>query len=335
MKKIIILFLLIASAAYSNAPSWIETPYKTYSEKTFLSGVGSGNSREAAIDRAYARISEIFGVSVENETVLFDEEMTTESTQRYTSYISDSTKISSKYNLINVEVREEYYDARSSMYYAIVTINKKETVNIIKNIIADGNKQVPYYLSMAGRESDYSKKYKLLDKAATIAETNQELEMQLPHLDDYSMLITHRPAYEIREEANDVKHKITFFINVEHSNNELKRSLEQILDELEIRVVDRSETPLYTIREKTQYTESRASQYGANYIIEYKCRLTIENAKGHTISAFNFDGKTFSKVSIDEAKQRARKAIADYILNDSPSRNSKKEVSDFFVQFIK
>ena len=45
-------------------PSWVEDPGRDYADSRYLTGVGSGDSRQAAEDSAYAALSRIFRAEI-------------------------------------------------------------------------------------------------------------------------------------------------------------------------------------------------------------------------------------------------------------------------------
>jgi len=67
----LVVLLGCATGGTSSRPSWLERPYdKSYDQGTYLAAVGSGSTREQAVDNARAALSQIFQSEVSSVTEL-------------------------------------------------------------------------------------------------------------------------------------------------------------------------------------------------------------------------------------------------------------------------
>jgi len=119
-----------ASTRGGSAPGWVAGESARYPRETYLTGVGFGDSRATAEDRAYAAISRIFEAEVNQRTHEWERYLQTEAgretTIRRSVGIEQLTAVSTKKVVENVRIAETWKDERSGTDYALAVIDRRQ-----------------------------------------------------------------------------------------------------------------------------------------------------------------------------------------------------------------
>ena len=126
----LVLFVLLTGCASfgqsDREPSWINELYdRKYNEDTYLCAVGSGSSREKAVDAAFSSLSQVFNSQVRSVTTVSS--ISTSATDVFgTVTFTDSSQLldqgtvsSSTDKIIGAEVVNTYIDENARVYVRV------------------------------------------------------------------------------------------------------------------------------------------------------------------------------------------------------------------------
>ncbi len=136
----ILLLMVSGCTSISNTPpSWLNSLYdKSCDKDSYLCAIGSGSSREKAIDSALASLSQVFNSQVKSVTSVISIStaemggMFSESSEMF----DQSSVTSSTDKIIGAEVVNTYIDSTQRVFVR-VALNREEAANIYKEEIAE------------------------------------------------------------------------------------------------------------------------------------------------------------------------------------------------------
>lgn len=139
-------------------PDWIEGASRKYPDSQYLIGVGSGDTRQAAEDSAYAAISRIFHAEIgqmTQEWEKFLQEDTgrrTETTRTVT--IDQLTQVSTKKVLEGVKIADVWEDEKEKKVFALAVMDREHTAAILKDRIQSLNAEAQELVKKAKAQED-------------------------------------------------------------------------------------------------------------------------------------------------------------------------------------
>lgn len=125
--------VLVGMAAWgcsAVSPVWIAGPDPEYPTANYLTGVGHGESREAAEDRAYAAIAKIFTAEIHSRSAEWekyfqaDGDGRTITTRRIA--IEQATDISTRKILENVAIAKNWRGDPEGVHYALAVMDRRQ-----------------------------------------------------------------------------------------------------------------------------------------------------------------------------------------------------------------
>lgn len=151
-------------------PDWVRSESSKYPNKKFLVGVGTGDTRKAAEELAYAAISRIFLAEIQQRTLrlvkFFRTDEKNKSTWRKNMKVNELTKISTHNVLENVSIAEIYLDKEIHTYFALAVMDRQKAELSFRQRISALDQEIEGLLK-AARESDHKlQKIRLLHKSA-------------------------------------------------------------------------------------------------------------------------------------------------------------------------
>ena len=123
------IFLLAACAGSSKAPDWVNGPKAAvYPDAQYMIGVGQGDSRAVAEQRAYAAVSRIFKADITSqsrdwETYLNLERRGSNHMERRLT-VETMTRVSTDKLLENVRIAETWKDPKTNVYSALAVLDR-------------------------------------------------------------------------------------------------------------------------------------------------------------------------------------------------------------------
>lgn len=180
--------LLCASAAKAGSrPDWIDGASRQYPRDRYLVGVGMGDDRAVASDRARAEISKIFTTQVSVTTNVNEAEATSKQGSKtensFSQAISQSLQTVSKKMLEGVEVVENWKDGATMQQYALAVLDRAKALAAVKDKIDDFDKQAQQWKSQMDSSSDKVGKVKAAMKLLALLKARAGLNGDLRVLD--------------------------------------------------------------------------------------------------------------------------------------------------------
>lgn len=166
-------------------PSWINQLYdRKYNEDTYLCAVGSGSSREKAVDAAFSSLSQVFNSKVRSVTTVSS--LSTAATDAFgTVTFTDSSEMldqgtvsSSTDKIIGAEVVNTYIDENARVYVR-VALHRDRTADLYKDEIGELSSSINQLKLQSQASSDPLSAYFTLRQAYGLAQRQQALVDQV------------------------------------------------------------------------------------------------------------------------------------------------------------
>lgn len=143
--RIVLTLMLAAAGPVLAAPDWIDGKSRAYPRDRYLIGVGFGDDRASAEDRARASISRIFSTLVTVQTNVFESEWNittggkTEST--FSQRVSENVHTASEQLLEGVDIVENWRDKKQSRHYALAALERAKAMTALREKISEFDAQ--------------------------------------------------------------------------------------------------------------------------------------------------------------------------------------------------
>jgi hypothetical protein len=169
-------------ARAGDLPEWYLNPQNVYPSETFLTAIGTGDSRRDAEQQALAGLSQIFEaeISVDSRTSeRYSELMTAQGTVSENELrLAQDTNVRSNQTLLNVQYGEAAVDEMGQVH-VIAYIERIPTGRVYVDLIDKNSDQVESFLEQASRSEDLVREYAYTSAAAVVSSTNEVLRDQL------------------------------------------------------------------------------------------------------------------------------------------------------------
>lgn len=212
------LILLISGCTTLSAPSWMDRPYDAvYNEETYLAAVGSGSSREQAVDAARSALSQIFTSAVHaftEVTSLSTAHTDAEGARTFTEAVQmiDAGRIESQSDaIIGSEVANVYTDSLGRVH-ARVVMHRERSAELYRTKVEELRRSRATIRSQSLLTSDPLYRYVSLLSELTLA-----LEEQ-GYLDQIQVLLgKSQPSVvlPLRQELGKIAASITVMVEIE------------------------------------------------------------------------------------------------------------------------
>lgn len=169
-------------ARAGDLPEWYLNPQNVYPSETFLTAIGSGDTRRDAEQQALAGLSQIFEaeISVDSRTTeRYSELMTAQGTVSENEVrLAQDTNVRSNQTLLNVQYGEAAVD-ETGRVHVIAYIERIPTGRVYADLIEKNGDQVESFLQEASSSDDLVREYAYTSAAAVVSSTNELLRDQL------------------------------------------------------------------------------------------------------------------------------------------------------------
>ncbi len=183
----VILCACAAGAKAGSKPDWVDGTSRSYPRERYLIGVGMGDDRATASDRARSEISKIFTTNVNVTTNLNESESTSKQGSKtensFSQAISQSLQTASKKALEGVEVAENWKDDATRQQYALAVLDRSKALAAVKDKIDDFDQQAQQWKAQMDSASDKVGKVKAAMKLLALLKARAELNSELRVLD--------------------------------------------------------------------------------------------------------------------------------------------------------
>lgn len=181
------LLLCAAAAKAGSRPDWVDGASRSYPRERYLVGVGMGDDRATASDRARAEISKIFTTNVAVTTNLNEAESTlkqgSKTENSFSQAIAQSLQTASKKVLEGVEVAENWKDGATMQQYALAVLDRSKALAAVKDKLDDFGRQAQQWKSQLDSTSDKVGKVKAAMKVLALLKARAELNAEMRVLD--------------------------------------------------------------------------------------------------------------------------------------------------------
>ncbi len=163
-------------------PEWFLNPQSVYPDDTYLTAIGTGDSRRGAEEQALSGLSQIFEarISVDSrQSERYRELMSSQGTMSETEIrLAQDSSVKSNQTLLNVQFGEAAVD-ETGRVHVIAYLERLPTARVYRDLIGRNGQQVGRFLNEADGSDDIIRRYAYVSAATVIAERNEILLDQL------------------------------------------------------------------------------------------------------------------------------------------------------------
>lgn len=162
--------LAVGCAWGQSKPAWIDGVSPDYPSSQYLTGVGQGDNRAAADDRAYAALARVFKAEVSAQSKDWESYLVVE--QRGTSRderkltLDHLTRVSTDKVLENATIVDRWYDAKNNLHYALGGMHRAQAETAFMERLTDLDRTIQSDVDEAHQTSDRLAKVRALRRAA-------------------------------------------------------------------------------------------------------------------------------------------------------------------------
>lgn len=163
------LLLQAGMAIAAKAPDWVKGSSSFYPQGQYLIGVGDGDTRDSAEQKAYTKIALIFKAEIAGKTQEWEKYLQVESkgktqVERQVS-IDQLTKVSTDKVLENAKIAETWFDEKAKLHYALAVIDRAQATTALKERITNLDTKAEEQMAEAGKTTDKLNKIKNFRRA--------------------------------------------------------------------------------------------------------------------------------------------------------------------------
>ncbi|MBN2423635.1 MAG: LPP20 family lipoprotein [Calditrichaceae bacterium] len=299
-------------AADDKNPSWIDTPHDMYPQEQYFTGVGTGDSRDAAENNAIGSIAKIFQSQVRVSQSLQEAFLETENSFKSESQMNRNTRIGSNLELKNVKVQQSHFSSKDGLYYVLATLDRLETAGLYKDDISKNNASISETYLDAQNAPDKNKKYVLLSRAKAKYDQNQGLKeiykILMPTKAEIPEAVT---GDEINKELNEATEQISAGLQPDaNCPPAVSDYIKELIGKIGFPMKEGRTDFIFKYNLTLNPAEmNRSDMTGFNW------KLTVEiidNISGSSMNAFNVDKRTLG-ISEEQAKLKIMKSVQEEI----------------------
>lgn len=240
---IVSVFSGCVSLSKNSTPSWLDTLYDAqYKESAYLCALGSGSSREKAVDAALSSLSQVFNSQVRSVTTVLsistaqDDNMGEVKFSDSSEMIESGTVTSTTENIIGAEVVNTFIDSNKRVYVR-VALERKRVAEIYQKEIFELDRSIIDVRKRLISTEDPLARYFILSKAVGYATKQQRLYDQIQVLLKKSQASN---LMGIKRELDQIASSITIAITVDSDKGRdvLVAAFSQKLIELGFTIVE-------------------------------------------------------------------------------------------------
>ncbi|MBI3551051.1 MAG: LPP20 family lipoprotein [Elusimicrobia bacterium] len=192
MRLILCLLAALTAAAHADPrnpkPDWIDGKSVQYPHESYLLGVGEGDGRQSAEDRARGEIAKIFSSQVNVNTNLTETESNASSGGKaqkndFQQSISNSVQTISQKALEGVEIVEKWQDQATRQFYALAVLDRQKAILAVKDKLAEFDKEAVQWKSQLDAASEKLPRVKAALKLLAVLKAREDVNAELRVLD--------------------------------------------------------------------------------------------------------------------------------------------------------
>ncbi len=194
MKRFIRFILLLSSVALllfdttgrllaAEKPDWVDGPSAEYPEAAYLTGVGSGDTRQRAEDSAYAALARTFRAEIRTTTHEREDFRQTEKGKTIeidrTVDLKNQTEVSTQKVLEQVRIAERWADPASKVHYALAVLDRAKSASALRQKSLDAEMEAREWEARAKKSTDPLDQARALHKALLAARQTEVYDSDL------------------------------------------------------------------------------------------------------------------------------------------------------------
>lgn len=242
----LLFFISCSSLSTPSSPPWLNTLYdKQYNEDTYLNAIGSGSSREKAVDAALSSLSQVFNSQVRSITTVLststaaDDGVSDVKFTESSELIDQSSVTSTTERIVGAEVVNTYIDSNQRVYVR-VALHRKRSAELYQKEVFNLDTSIMNVRREMLSIKDPLRAYFTLSKAVGYAKRQQLLYDQIEVLLKKS---ENSKLFVVQNELNAIASSVKIAIKVEalEGKEVLLASFSQNLIDLGFSIVEQEE----------------------------------------------------------------------------------------------
>jgi hypothetical protein len=282
-----------ASATKETAPKWVDGN-PDYSANRYITGVGSGVSRDVAADRARNDLAKTISVSVESS-----ERSKTALNANETFEKAFSSEVHTRVNqtVSGVEIAERYYDETNGVYYALAILDRAKSASNLNYELAGKDLAIDALIVEASKSDDALEKLKLLSQATELSDERRATAAVLAAISDQPLA-----PFNIDNDLLALKRAVTRSIKFSVGGDfEGKKLLSEALSAAGFVVADQTKSDYQAVGYLSQTAREENGLQWATAALEAEI---VDYERGDKRNTFRLEAKDSSR-NRETAKERA------------------------------
>ena len=312
-KPIFIILLVPLLMMCGHARKTAETPKKSifddplgrYPNSAFIAAVGSGDTQEAAKERAISDVAKVIEVDINAQQQLVEEYLESGTAddmqlQRKSSF-SRQINLTTQQSLKNVNIGKTWMSNEDGRYYAVAYLDRMETAEIYKQELATIDQQVSDYYTESQKAPEKLNQLAYINKAISLAVQRDAMASQLntisQGLDTFTPTISPSKLAKTRRLITQnitVKPELTF-----EKYEEFPGAVGEVLQAFGFQLTNGEPDVLVTGSLKMEQLERQG------YFVRWSVDLHFKDAASNTEFLTYTDDDREGSTSYGEAERRA------------------------------
>ncbi|GHT82503.1 hypothetical protein FACS1894137_01510 [Spirochaetia bacterium] len=305
-----------AAAANSDKtqPAWVNSPEAVYNRNTFVTGVGSGNSRDQAEKNAFTALSSVFHQSLQADQTIsasYLEAVRNGASLGWTenTSVEGVIKTSTAMELVGAEIRDVWSDGK--IFYALALMEKAAAARLYTGMIQDNQKIIDTLVPPADRNSlDSLARYQF---AAALAEGSKVFANVLSVIGAPVPAGVKRPE-DYRLEASNILKNIPVSVIVQNDRDDrIRAAFAGVFSAAGFRTGGGNSR--YQLKVRLSLSEAQLPNQSvkfARYVVDGNF---TDTAAGAVLFPYNINGRE-GHSTLSEAETRAVRAAENKIKED-------------------
>jgi len=173
--------------AKQDTPDWVNGSSMEFPREQYVTGVGLGDDRTTAEERARAQVAQVFSALVTVDTTLSESESNaTDNSASKTSFmqnIKQNIQTTSSKILEGVEIADNWQDPATKQYYALAVLERAPAIKAMNGRIADINTEAAVWKKDFDAAQEKFARVKAAVKMLALIKMKDDLKSQLRVLD--------------------------------------------------------------------------------------------------------------------------------------------------------
>ncbi|GHV78119.1 hypothetical protein AGMMS49942_29400 [Spirochaetia bacterium] len=306
------------AANAASQPLWVNSPEAVYNRNAYVSGVGSGASRDQAEKNAFVALASVFRQSLQaDQTVLtlYQEVVKNGAAAGWTenTAVEGAIKTATSMDLVGAEIRDGWSDGK--LFYAVAVMEKAGAARVYTRMIQDNRGIIDTLAALPAAGRDSLDNLARVQFAAILAEANKVFAQVLAVI-GAPLPAGMKAPEDFRLEAAAIMKTIPVSVTVQNDRDDRIRSaFTTALSAAGFRTGDNNAR--YQLRVRLSLTEvqlpNQTNKF-TRYVVDGNFTDTIS---GDILFPYNNNGRE-GHITLPESENRAVQAAEDKIKGEYP-----------------